>query len=169
MGFGEQHIHMTGQTASYRMDRELNVHTLVAQLLSQFGDWVLGLSHGHTVPGRNNDRGRLRQLGGQLVSLDLSDLPRKTLTFNRRGIAKATEDDRHERAVHSLAHDVGQDGAGEADEGTGDDKYRDVQTKSGEGSCPTGVAVQHRNDDWHIRATDSGDEVEAEEQRGQGQ
>src|SRR3984885_4616166 len=73
----------------------------------------------------------------------------------RRGFAaEAAEDDRDEGAVHRVAHDVGQDRAGRADQRAGDDQRRIAERKADAGGGPAGIGVQHRDHDRHVGAAD---------------
>ena len=82
--------------------------------------------------------------------------------------AEAAGDDRDERPVHRLAHDVGQVGTGRADQRAGDDEQVVVEQEARGRGRPAGVAVQHRHHDRHVAAADRGDQVPAEQQRDRG-
>src|SRR6202140_4870989 len=72
-----------------------------------------------------------------------------------RGSGFATEaakDDRDEGAVHRVAHDVGQDRAGGADQRAGDDQRRVAERETDTGRGPAGIGVQHRDHDRHVGA-----------------
>ena len=84
----------------------------------------------------------------------------------RRGLAaEAAEDDRDEGAVHRLAHDVGQDRAGRADQRAGDDQRRIAEREADAGGGPARIGVQHRDHDRHVGAADRDDQQHAERQR----
>jgi hypothetical protein len=82
----------------------------------------------------------------------------------RRGrlAAPAAEDDRHEGAVHALAHDVGQDRARGTDQGAGDDQQVVAQREADGGRRPARVGVEHRDHDRHVGAADGQDQVAAD-------
>jgi hypothetical protein len=77
--------------------------------------------------------------------------------------AEAAEDHVPDRPVHGSAHDVAQDGAGGADERADDDQQVVREHETGRRGRPAGVAVEHRDDDGHVRAADGDDEVHAED------
>ena len=168
-GLGEQHIHVAGQPSGNRVDRESHLDAGLGEPLGQLGHRILGLRDRHAVAGSDHHRTRIGEPGSQLVGLDLLDLTGRPLGGGRSGGAETTEDHRDERAVHGLAHDVAQDRARSAHQGTGDDQHVHAQGETAEGSRESGVAVQHRDDHRHIRTADSGNQVEAQEQAEQGQ
>ena len=77
--------------------------------------------------------------------------------------AEAAGDDGDERAVHRLAHDVGQVGTRGADQRAGDDEQVVLEQEPDAAAAQPGVAVEHRHDDGHVAAADRGDQVQAEE------
>ncbi len=81
---------------------------------------------------------------------------------------KPPEDHRHERAVHALAHDVGEDRAGGADQRAGDDQCDVAQREADARRRPARVGVEHRDDDRHVGAADRHDDEHAESQRRRG-
>ena len=85
-----------------------------------------------------------------------------------RGLAaEAAEDDRDEGAVHPLAHDVGEDRAGGADQRAGDDQRQIAEREADAGRRPARIGIEHRHDDRHVGAADRHDQQHAERQRGQ--
>ncbi len=83
------------------------------------------------------------------------------------GGAEAAEEDVEDAAVHAFAHDVGQNGAGRADEGACDDEGEVADGEADAGGGPAGIRIQHRDDDGHVCPADGDDEQEADEE-GQG-
>jgi hypothetical protein len=88
---------------------------------------------------------------------------------SRHLAAEAAEDDRDERAVHPLAHDVGEDGARGADQRPGDDQRGVAEGKSDARGRPARIGVEHRDDDRHVGAADRNDDEHAEQEREQRQ
>ena len=134
-------------------------------LRGQLCDRVLRLGDGHPVArGDHDGRGVLEQLG-DLGGVRLAVLAVVLVLAGADLLAEAAGDDRDERAVHRLAHDVAEDRTGGADEGAGDDEQVVAEHEAGRGGRPPGVAVEHRDDDRHVAAADRGDQVPAERQR----
>ena len=77
--------------------------------------------------------------------------------------AEAAEDHRDERAVHALAHDVGQDRARGADQRAGDDQRRVAEREADAGRRPARIGVEHRDHDRHVGAADRDDDEHAEQ------
>ena len=80
--------------------------------------------------------------------------------------AEAAEDHRDEAAVHPLAHDVAEDGAGAAHQGAGDDQGDILEREAQRRRGPAAVAVEHRDHDRHVGAADRDDDEHAEGERG---
>src|SRR5690606_197237 len=55
VGFGEQHVHVTGKTACHGMNREAHLGPGVAEGLGDFVQRVLGLGGGHAVARDHDD------------------------------------------------------------------------------------------------------------------
>ena len=83
----------------------------------------------------------------------------------RRLAAEAAEDDREERAVHALAHDVGEDRARGADQRAGDDQRHVAEREADARRRPARIGIEHRDDDRHVGAADRNDQRHAERQR----
>ena len=81
--------------------------------VGHFAEGMLRLRHRHAVARHDDDRGRvLHDIGGVVGG---AGLDRALLLGSRNGCAalgaETAEDDVDDRAVHALAHDVGQDRA----------------------------------------------------------
>src|SRR5699024_8732803 len=107
LGFGQQDVHVSGQTSSHRVDTEPDLDTPVAQLADQIGDRVLGLGHGHTVAGCDDDRVGVTQQFGRALGGDLVVFAHVIIASGGGFDPEPAGDHRDERAVHGLAHDVG--------------------------------------------------------------
>ena len=79
--------------------------------------------------------------------------------------AEAGEQDVEQRAVHRLAHELGEDRARRADQGAGDEQRVVAEHEAGRGHRDAGVAVEQRDDDRHVRAADRHRELHAEDER----
>ena len=109
----------------------------------------------------------LHQIGGVLGRAEL-DRPRFGAAGRARDLAaEAAEDHRDERAVHALAHDVGQDRARRADQRAGDDQRRIAEREADARRRPAGIGIEHRDHDRHVGAADRDDDQDAERERGQ--
>ena len=165
-GLGEQHVHVAGHAAGHGMDRVAHVHALGDQLLRHLFHRVLRARDGQAVA-RNDDHA----LGVAEQERDVfrrARLDRLLLRVRWRGAfgaAEAAEDDAEERAVHRLAHDVGEDRARRADERSRDDEQRVVQREADARRRPSRIAVQHRDHDRHVGAADRDDDQHAEHER----
>ena len=110
--------------------------------------------------------GVLHDEGGVVGRAELDRLLLAAAAAGRRGLAaEAAEDHRDEGAVHRVAHDVGQDRAGGADQRAGDDQRRIAEREADAGGGPAGIGVQHRDHDRHVGAADRDDHEHAERQR----
>ena len=80
-------------------------------------------------------------------------------TFGPAGFSsEATGNDANKAPVHALAHDVGQDRAGRADQSTSDDEGGVFQRKADSSSRPPGIGIEHRDHHRHVGAADRNDE-----------
>ena len=135
------------------------------RLRDQRRDRVLRLGHRHAVAGRDDDARRVGENLGGALGVDLAMLAVVLVVTGRRLDAEAAGDDRDERAVHRLAHDVRQVRTGRAHERAGDDEQVVVEQEARRRRGPTRVAVEHRDHDRHVAAADRRDQVPAEQQR----
>ena len=81
------------------------------------------------------------------------------------GGAEAAEQHVGQRAVHGLAHDVGQDEPAGADQGAGHDQHVVEDDEAGRAGGQTGVAVEQGDDHRHVGAADGNHRQHAEDQR----
>ena len=113
------------------------------------------------------------ELLGERRRVDVLDLAGRLRRRTRRGLlgrrrAEAAEDHVPDRTVHRAAHDVREDRAELTDERAGDDQEVVAEHEAGRRGGPSRVAVEHRDDDRHVRAADRRDEVHAEHARDRG-
>ena len=153
---------MAGHAAGDGVNRVANVDALGDQLLRHLFHRVLRARDGEAVS-RNDDHA----LGVAEQERDVFRRTRPHLLLlggcsRAFGRAEPAEDHADERAVHRLAHDVGQDRARRADERSRDDEQRVVQREADAGGRPPGVAVQHRDDDRHVGTADRDDDQHPE-------
>ena len=150
------------------MDGKAHLLARGAQLAGQFRDTLLRLRHGHAVA-RNDDHAvGLVQCRGDTVGVD-GDLFALDRLLLARGAAEAAEDHADEAAVHRLAHDVAEDRTGRTHQRTDHDQQVIAEREADGRRRPARVAVEHRDDDGHVRAADPHDQVIADEQTQQRQ
>ena len=71
---GQKHVHVAGHAARDRMDAELHVDALGAQLARELGNRELRLGDRHAVTRRDDDRARILQQARDLACRDLGML-----------------------------------------------------------------------------------------------
>ena len=168
-GFRQQHVHVTGQTACNRVDCKADVLALGAQTTGQLGHVLLGLCHSHTVTGDDDHAVGLFQGSSHTIGIDGNLL---AFDFHGRAVraaTKAAKNNRDERAVHRLTHDVGQDRTRRTNQRAHNDQKVVAQREADGRRGPTRVAVQHRHNHRHVGAADAHDQVIADEQSRHGQ
>jgi hypothetical protein len=97
---------------------------------------ALGLGGGEAVAGDNDDLAGIRQLNGDIVDVGAADIGhavRCRAGRSRVAHTKATDHDRHHRAVHRVRHQLGEDRAGRTHERARDDQ--DVVAEHKAGHC----------------------------------
>ena len=159
---GQQHVHVARQAARDGVDGEAHGLALGAQLAGQFGHRLLRLRHRHAIARDDDDAVGIVQRRGHAFGID-GDLFAGDLHRGAGGAAKAAKDHADERPVHRLAHDVGQDRTGGADQRADHDQQVIRQRKADGRRRPAGIAVQHRHHDRHVRPADPHDQVIADE------
>mmetsp|Transcript_15628 Transcript_15628/g.42330 ORF Transcript_15628/g.42330 Transcript_15628/m.42330 type:complete len:454 (+) Transcript_15628:140-1501(+) len=166
----EQHVELARHAAGDRVDAEAHVDALLPQLLGDLGDGVLAVGDGEAVAGDDDHVfGALHQLDG---GVDVGEGGVGHLDQGARGGrgdggggAIASEQDGADLAVHGDAHDVGEDGAGGADEGADRREHRLVEHEALGAEGPARVGVEDGDDDGHVGAADGGGHVQAEAAR----
>jgi hypothetical protein len=142
----------------------LTVTPRPSKQLAQFAAGVLGLRGGQAVAGDEDDAVGEGELHGGIVERDLAHHP---AGVGRAGFCddgtEAAEEDVGDGAVHGLAHEHGENEAGEAVEGAGDDEDVVAEHKAGGGGGQAGVGVEQRHDDGHVRRADGDDQHDAED------
>ncbi len=158
----EQHVHVAGQAARDRVDREAHGLAGGAQLADEVADRALRLCDGHAVARHDHHAVGLLEGRGHAVRVDRDHL---ALDLHRRArrAAPPAEDHVDEAAVHRAAHDVAQDRARRADQRAGHDQQVVAQREADRRRGPARIGVQHRHDDGHVRPADPHDEVVADE------
>ena len=136
--------------------------------LAELADSMLRLRDGQAVAGHDDDALRIGELDGRVVDADLAD--RRAALGARLGLraltaAEAADEDVHQRTVHRVGHELGQDPAGRSDEGARDDEQRALEHEARHRRCGPGEAVQQADDDRHVRPADRQDHRDAERQR----
>ena len=166
IGLGQQDVHVAGHAAGDGVDGVFDLDPLLLELVGHFAKGVLGLGDGHAIAGDDDDLGGIFHDEGSVVGRALFDRAGLGDPGARRATvtAEAAEDDRDEAAVHALAHDVAEDGAGAADEGAGDDQGDVLERETQRRRGPAGIAVEHGDHDRHVGAADRDDQGGAEDQ-----
>ena len=163
VGLGEEDVHVAGETAGDGVDTEADVLAGAAEDVGELSNGVLGVGDGHTVAGDDEDVLSVPEvvsdtsgIDGEVGALGLLGLG----LLGGGALTEATGEDVHEGTVHGLAHDVGKNGTGGGDDGTGDDEDAVLHHEAGHGAGDAGEGVEHGDDDGHIGATDGDDEVD---------
>ena len=155
---------MARQAPGHRMDAEANLLAGRTQLAHQIADRILRLRHGHAVAGHDDHAvgvveraGHPAGVDGDLLALDLGRRPLRS--------TEAAQDDADEVAVHRLAHDVGENRPGRANQRAG--HYQQVigEREADRRGSPARVAVEHGNHHRHVGTADAHDQVPADEER----
>ena len=145
--------------------------TVTPRFLQMPGDFVEGilrLRDRHAVAGDDDHALRVFEEPGGIRGGDGRDF---ALGFaggapGRSGAfagAEAAENHARKRAIHRAAHDIAENGAARPDERAGDDEQIIVEHETGRGGRPARVAIEHRDDDRHIRAADGHDQMHADD------
>ncbi len=146
---------MSWHASRDRMDGEFHAHTAIDQQLAQLPDLVLGLGHGHAVPGHDDD---LVGIGHQDTGIGRFDRFERAAAFSDAGrlagCSEITEQHVGDRPIHGLGHELGQQGTGRADYGTGDDHRCIVEHITFECHGQTRQGVIERDHHRHIGTAD---------------
>ena len=153
------------------MDRVLYGDAVVGQLLGQLLERVLCPRDRKAVAWDDNHGvGVGQQEGGVISGAGLHRAcffgARRSASIRR--VAETAQQHIKEGAVHRLAHDVRQDRAAGAHQGTGDDQHRVVQRETDARRCPAGIAIEHRHHHGHVGAANRDDDQHTQHE-GQGQ
>ena len=149
------------------MDGVADVDAALLEDVAELATGVLRLGHGEAVAGHDDDVLGVGQLDGRIVDADLAHRAagRGRVGLGALRAAEAADHDVHERAVHGVRHELGEDAAGGADEGAGDDEQRALQHEAGHRRRRAGERVQEADDDGHVGAADGQHHRHAERQR----
>ena len=121
---------MPGHATGHRVDGVADVDAARLEDLAELADGVLRLRHGEAVAGHDDDALRVRELDGRIVDArprGRSRRPRAGFGLGPLRATEAADEDVHERAVHRVGHELGEDAAGRADEGARDDEQRALE------------------------------------------
>ena len=168
---GEQHVHVTGHAAGDRVDRVVHRRAALLERLREVAHRVLRLRDGHAVARHHDDRlRRLEQLGGSrrgLVDVGVGGRRRprqRGRRVARRCRTRRTARSQNERFIALLIMMREQE-TRRAVERARDDEDVVVEREARRRRGETGVRVEQRDDDRHVRAADRQHEQDAE-QRG---
>ena len=178
VGFGQEHVHVAGHAARHGMDGVIDRGASGFQGVGQLLDLVLGLGQGHAVAGHDDHiLGRGQQLGDFSVLLSgglrgLGSLGRGRFGGGSRrsagfsGHRGLTQQDRHQLAVHGLAHDAGEHQAGGTHNAAHGDEQRVGHGETGDGAGNAAHGVEQGNGDGHVGAAHTDGEDDAEQRAG---
>ena len=164
---GEQDIHVSRQSAGNRVDGETDLDPGVSKFLDDLGKGMLGLGNGHSIPGHDHDSLGIPHQVCRGISFYGGDIALGFITASTSTATtispESTENDTDEGTVHASAHDEAEDGTTAAHKRPRDDQQVIAEHESG-GSCgPTGIGVEHGDNDRHVGSTDGHHHVNAEE------
>eukprot|EP00053_Salpingoeca_punica_P012955 m.116409 g.116409 ORF g.116409 m.116409 type:complete len:1093 (-) comp16076_c1_seq1:125-3403(-) len=169
VGLGQQDVELARHAAGHRVDAKAHLDAALRQHLGNVGNGVLGLGHGQAVAGHNDHALGVGQHLHRLlhVGLGVRALHLHGLAAAARQRGDAAENHVDQRAVHGHAHDVGENGAGRANQRADNRQQVVVQHKALGAERPAAVRVEHGDDHRHVRAADRGRHVRAEHKGGQ--
>src|SRR5271170_7813882 len=148
------------------MDREFYVHAAFGERIEKFADFVLGLGDGHAVAGDDDYFVGGGENGGGFFGGGAAD--GASLFGSGAGdlfLAEGAEEHVGEGAIHRFGHIYGEDEAGGAIEGAGDDEQFAIEDETHGCGGESGIGIQQRDDGGHIGAPDGNDHEYAEDQR----
>mmetsp|Transcript_14601 Transcript_14601/g.23788 ORF Transcript_14601/g.23788 Transcript_14601/m.23788 type:complete len:376 (-) Transcript_14601:936-2063(-) len=150
----EQHVQLPGHAAGHGVHGEFHRLALIGQMLGDVRDRLLCLRHGQTVPGNDAHARCVLECLNCSCNVDLC-VHEAFSRLHGAGLgSEAAKDNVGEGAVHSVAHNLGEEGPARADEGADDSQQRLVQDEPLRAQRPPGVGVEQSNDDRHISASD---------------
>jgi hypothetical protein len=162
LGFGEQHVHVPGHAARDRVDRELDGHAALGELVVQLTDAVLGLRDGHAVAGDDDDREACSIMAAAfsgVSALYSFCSPATAFCCTWPNAPKSTLPKERFIALHMMMERMRPAGAVE---GTGGDEELVVEHEAHRDGREARVGVQDRDDGGHVGAADGHDEHPAE-------
>ena len=124
---------MPWHAAGDGVDGVLDVDTLGFEELGQLADGVLSLRDRKTVAGHDDHVLGIGQLDRHIVRADLTDGAVDARDRASRVVttAEATDHDVHDRSIHGIGHQLGQDRARRTHQGPRDDEHRVAQHEPG--------------------------------------
>src|SRR5207237_6673851 len=146
-----------GHPARDRVDRVLDLDAALLQLVGELPHGVLTLSNRQAVTGHDDHFPRIGEQGGDVLGRSRPDRFSFSAYRARRPGGRRTEgaeEDVAERAAHGIAHQLGEQRAGCADEGAGHDQREIPENEPAGGDGEAGKRIQHGNDDRHVRSAD---------------
>mmetsp|Transcript_39632 Transcript_39632/g.100677 ORF Transcript_39632/g.100677 Transcript_39632/m.100677 type:complete len:336 (+) Transcript_39632:127-1134(+) len=159
---GQEHVHLTGHAAGDGVDPELQIDIVASEQAGNLAHGSLCTRHGHAVA---RDHQYLSGIDKQLrhgINARLGVLLWATVRTRRhRCIVHSPEEHVEDIAVHSVAHDLCEDGSAEADERAHDRKDGALQQEALGHQGPTRIGVQDCDADGHVTSTDAAHEVDA--------
>ena len=159
---------MPGHATRDRVDTKVDLTAILFQQLGEFFHHMLCLRYRHAIARDDDDAIGFIQSRRNPICVN-----RHLLAFHRHlrtsCSAKAAKDHADKRAVHRFAHDVRQNRTRRANQSTNHNQQIIAEAKANRCGGPARVGVEHGNHHWHIRPTDSHDQMIANEQGHKGQ
>ena len=124
VGLGEQHVHVPGHPSGHGVDGVAHLHPLGLEGVGHLAQRMLRLGDRHAVAGHDDDRARDLHDERGVLGAPLLDraLLHRTARRQVRLAPEPAQDHAEERAVHPLAHDVGEDRPRRSHQRPGDDQ-----------------------------------------------
>ena len=162
---------MAGHTAGHGVDGVFDVHAFLLEQIRHLAQHLLRLRHRHAIARHHDDLlGVLHHIGRvfRAAGLDRRTVAIATTARARHAAIRAKAAQQHidDRAVHPLAHDVGENGARGTHQRAGHDQQQIANGETNARRRPAGIAVQHGDHDRHIRAA-NGDDQQIAQREGQ--
>ena len=161
-GFGEQHVHVTRHAPGNRVDGKFHLDPGFFEQRRHFPHLVLRMGHCHAVTRHDDDLAGVAHHGGSVDGTHF--LHRAGNGFTTAGGHHRRKQDVGQRPVHGLGHQLRQQGAGSADDDTGDDQRRIAQDVALETHSQTGEGIEQRDHHRHVGAADGQGDDQAEQQ-----
>ena len=158
---------MARHPPGHGMDGVPDVDAPLLEHLGELADGVLGLGDGEAVARDDDDAAGVGQLDRDVVGADGADRAARAAGGPDLAFAapEAADHDVQDRAVHRVGHELGEDGAGRADERARDDQDRVLEHEAGHRHRRAGEGVEERDHDRHVGPADRQDHRDAEHER----
>mmetsp|Transcript_43921 Transcript_43921/g.78925 ORF Transcript_43921/g.78925 Transcript_43921/m.78925 type:complete len:250 (-) Transcript_43921:1623-2372(-) len=127
----QENVHLTRHAASHWVDAKFHVDVVLAEGACELAHCCLSTSHGHAVARYHEHFLGVAEHLGSSSDAGLLVLFRTSIsTLDDRGIVHAAKQHVEDVTVHSIAHDFGQDGSAEANEGAYNRQHRAAEEEA---------------------------------------